>query len=88
MKIKEGFLLREMVGQWVVVPIGNTVIDFNRIITLTPSAALLWKELEEGVDNTSKLVDVILGEYEVNEETAKQDCEEFIGKLKDQDMLE
>ena len=87
MKIKEGFMLRELAGQWVVVPIGNAVVDMNCIITLSSSGALLWKELEKGVEDSSALVDVLLNEYEVEHETAVQDCEDFIDQLNDKGMI-
>ena len=88
MKIKEGFMLREMAGQWVVVPLGNNVVDINGIITLSASAAVLWRELENGVGDTDGLAAALMKEYEIDRETALRDCEEFIGQLKEKDMLE
>ena len=87
MKIKDGFMLREMAEQWVVVPIGNTVVDVNCIITLTPSAAILWKELEKGIESVSQLAEILTSEYEIDYETALTDCEEFINTLNEKDML-
>ena len=88
MKLSEGFMLREMAGQWVVVPIGNAVVDMNCIITLSPSAALLWKELEIGVDDVATLAGAIMKEYDIDYETALNDSEEFIAQLKEIGMLE
>jgi len=88
MKVKDGFMLREVAGQWIVVPLGDNVVDINGIITLSASAALLWKELENGVENPDALADALLKEYDIDRETALADSKEFIGKLKDKDMIE
>jgi hypothetical protein len=82
MKIKPGFMLREIAGQWVVVPIGGTVVDFNNIITLSESGAFLWRMLEKGA-NEEELVNAILTEYEVDDSTARRDVKTFVDCIVD-----
>ncbi|WP_160676067.1 PqqD family protein [Clostridium sp. C8-1-8] len=86
MKIKEGFMLREIVDTWVVVPLGERVVEFNGIMTLSESGALLWKEIEKGKDIES-LVAAITSEYEIDEATALKDTLEFISKVKRHGLL-
>ncbi len=87
MKIKQGFLLREVADNYIVVAVGSAVKDFNGIITLNESAAYLWKQLEEDL-NEDQLVSRLLSEYEVTEEQAKIDVKKFIDKLKDAKLVE
>ncbi len=87
MKIKEGFLLREVAENYIVVAVGSAVKEFNGIITLNESAAYLWKQLQE--DKTEEqLVDLLLAEYEVSEEQAKLDVNKFVEKLKGANLLD
>lgn len=87
MKIKEGFILREVAGVNMVVPLGAETIDFNGMITLNDTGMLLWKALSSETDINS-LVNIILNEYEIDEKTARNDVIEFIEKLKETDILE
>ena len=50
MKIKKGLILREVAGSYIVVAVGNMAKNFNSIINLNESSALLWKELEKGAE--------------------------------------
>ena len=70
MKIKEGFILREVAGNYIVVAVGEAVKNFNGVINLNESGAFLWKILSQGVENESQLVDALLGEYDVEKEIA------------------
>lgn len=86
MKIKEGFILREVVGNYIVVAVGNAVKQFNGVINLNETGAFLWKRLSEGAEEQD-LVDALLNEYEVSEEIAKRDVGIFIDKLKRENLI-
>jgi len=88
MKIKGDFMLREIAGQSIVVPLGHNVVSVNGIITLTESAVILWKILENGVSGIDELTDALLNEYDVDCETALCSVEEFIGQLREKDMID
>lgn len=87
MKIKSGFMLREIAGQPVVVPLGTRVVEFNGIMTLSESGALLWKELEKG-SSADELVDLLLSVYDIDRETAQSDVEQFIQSMADTSLVE
>ncbi len=87
MKIKDGFMLRQIVGTWLVVPVGERVVDFNGMITLSDTGAFLWKQLQEE-KTAGELIDLLMGEYEVERETAKADIEEFLDELKNRGLIE
>jgi hypothetical protein len=79
-------MLREVAGQWVVVPLGERVVEFNGIMTLSESGAVLWKQMEHGATE-EELLKVILAEYSVDQDTAKADIAEFINKIKAAGLL-
>ena len=86
MKIKEGFILREIAGSYIVVAVGDAVKTFNGVINLNQTGAMLWKELANGGDEDA-LVKALLSEYDVDEEIAKKDVQAFIAKLKGANLL-
>ncbi|MBE6687756.1 MAG: PqqD family protein [Ruminococcaceae bacterium] len=86
MKIKEGYLLREVAGNFVVIPLGNDTVDFSGMITLSETGALLWKKLEEGADE-AQLIKAMLDEYDVDEKTAAEDIRAFVKKLSDAGLI-
>ncbi len=86
MRVKEDYLLRNVAGSFIVVPVGETSLDFSGVITLNEVGAFLWEKLQE--DTTKEdLVSAVLAEYDIDEATATADIEEFIGKLKGADLL-
>lgn len=87
MKIKEGFVLRKVGVQYVVVPIGGEVVDFNGMIHLNESGKLLWELLQEEL-TLSDLVKKVMDCYEVTEEQCTKDVETFIGKINKAGLLE
>lgn len=86
MKIKEGYILREVAGNFIVVAVGDAALDFNGVITLNETGALLWKALENGATE-SGLLEELKKEYEIDDETAKKDVLAFLGKLKEAELL-
>ena len=86
MKIKDGFILREVANSFVVVAVGSAVKEFNCVITLNETGAFLWKQLENGTDKEA-LIDALLAEYEVDREVAEKDVDAFIAKLTEAELL-
>ncbi len=86
MKIKDGFILREVAGNYIVVAVGDAVKEFNTVINLNGTSALLWKKLAEGATE-EQLVDALLSEYEVEKETAQKDVKIFIEKLTEAKLI-
>ena len=80
MKILKEFILRNIAGEQVLVPTGETTQEFNGLITLTETAGFIWENIEQ-VETVEDLVKLMLEEYEVDEETAKKDVERFVSQL-------
>ncbi len=87
MKVKKGFILREVAGNFVVVATGKATKEFNGLITLNESGAFLWKCLENEATKAT-LVEALLGEYEVDKQQAEIDVEKFIKKVVEAKLVE
>jgi hypothetical protein len=85
-KIKDGYMLREVAGNSVVVAVGKASLDFNGLITLNSTGVFLWKLLEKE-SSRDELLATMLDEYEIDEAIAKTDIAEFIDKLKGADLI-
>lgn len=86
MKIKDGYLLREVAGTHIVVPIGAGAMDFSGVISLNEVGAFIWNQLESETTK-DKILEALLSEYNVDRETALADIDEFIEKLKGAELL-
>lgn len=80
MKIKKEFMKRNVAGECVVVPMGNTALTFNGLITLNEVGEFLWDLLQKET-SLSFLISQLMNEYEVDEVTATKDVTEFVMKL-------
>ena len=78
MKIKSGFILKEIAGENVLIFLTPELK--NKVITLNDSGALLFKLISEG-KSEKELVDAILEEYDTDEATASSDVKKFIDSL-------
>ncbi|PKK92734.1 MAG: PqqD family protein [Tenericutes bacterium HGW-Tenericutes-6] len=87
MRIKEGFILKQVAKQYVVVPVGKNAINFNGMITLNHSAKLLFDALEKDATEQD-LVNVLLEAYDISEEFALRDVRSFINTLEEKNVIE
>ena len=86
MRIEKEFILREIAGDYVIVPTGKTALEFNGLITVNELGAFIWKKMQQDISEDN-LVSAILDEYEDKEETARNDVKEFLGKLEEYNIL-
>ena len=87
MKIKEGFLLRQVGVNHVIVPVGAQSVDFRCIITLNEVGAFLWQKLAADC-TVADLVEAILAEYDVTADIATADVERFVASLREKNLLD
>ena len=73
MKIKDGFVLREMCGEKIVAGEGLQHINFNKLISLNDSAAYLWKELEGKEFTVEDMAQLLIDRYGIDRELAVMD---------------
>lgn len=87
MKVKEGFVLRNMGGQPVVVSVGSASKVFNGMIKLNETGEFLWQQLNDKKDE-EELVSALLERYNVSIDVARSDVKEFINILKTPGIIE
>ncbi len=87
MKIKKGFVVREIAGQSVVVALGAATKDFNGMIKLNDSGRVIWDMLSEGKD-VEEIVKRLTEIYEIDDETVRKDVDAFINTLQGANILE
>ena len=85
MKIKDGFVLREVAGDTVVLPTGD--LNINAMITLNESAAFLWRLLQNDITE-AQLVREVLAQYNDRDEAmATKAVNGFVNQLKEHGFL-
>ena len=86
MKIKNGFLLKKVGGQNVVVALGEASRSFNGIIRLNDTGVFLWQQLQQDISE-EQLVAALTAEYDIDEAQARADAAEFLGSLRKAALL-
>lgn len=87
MKIKEGFLLRRVADENVVIPVGPACATFNGIIKLNESSLPLWELLKRGAEE-QKLADALQAEYGISAQQAAGDVSAFLASLRKAGCIE
>ena len=85
MKIKEGFILRVVAKQNVVLPATGD-LDLDRMLTLNSTGKFLWEQLEKETDQEN-LVHAMLAHYEIDENTARTCVSNFVKNLEQYGFL-
>lgn len=75
MKIKDGFILREMCGEKIVTGEGFEHINFNKLISLNATAAFLWEELVGKEFTAEDMAKLLVERYDIDMELALNDSE-------------
>lgn len=87
MRIKDGFVLKEIAGSYIVVPLRERIESFSAVINLNETSALLWKSLSKDLSE-DELVQILLDSYDVDKTKAIEDVHDFVIKLKNADLIE
>lgn len=85
MKLKDGFMLKEVAGSYIVIPVGQ--VDFTAMITVNETGAFLWELLTQGATR-EELCEKMIAEYAVDEAIALRDIDNFIKILSDHQLLD
>ena len=81
MKVSKDFIVRDIAGEFILVPVGAAAVRFNGLITMNAVGQFLFQLLQE--ERTLEgLARSVTAEYDVSYETACADCEEFLQLLR------
>ena len=81
MKFKEGYKVRSMAGENVVIMQGTAGSDMTRIISLNDSSLLLWNKLQDKEFEVADVANILVEEYEIDTDLASQDAKAWVDKL-------
>lgn len=87
MKIKEGFMLRSVADNYVVVPVGKASLEFKGLINLNHVGAFIWKCLENDT-TVEEVISKVVTEYNIDKDIANRDVNLFINKLVEAKLLD
>ena len=87
MKLSENFVLKNIAGATVVMPVGDAVGKINGMIKLNPSAKVIWESLEANKDFDGILEEMKNNFTDVDEATLKEDINYFLNKLRKLEIL-
>ena len=80
MKLNPELIHRNIIGEDIFIPTGQTALEKNGVFVMSPVGARIWELLSEGKD-TKELVPLLLEEYEVEQQVLKADVDEFLAEL-------
>ena len=83
MKTKKGFRLRELGGDYILIGESVELVNFNNLITFNETAAYLWQQVEGKEFDVQTLTDLLLAEYDVAEDIAREDAQATINDWKE-----
>lgn len=83
MKTRKGFRLRELGGDYILIGESAELVNFNNIITFNEAAAYLWQKVQGREFDVDTLTELLLAEYEVSEEIAREDAQATIDNWKE-----
>lgn len=80
MKIKDGFVLREVAGQAVVIAVGEASKEFHGMINLNATGKMVWQGIEQGLTE-AEIVGKLVDQYDVTADKAQVDVHRMIEKM-------
>ncbi|MBE5928405.1 MAG: PqqD family protein [Lachnospiraceae bacterium] len=85
-QVSEGYLHRKVANNDVLISVGANIANFNGYITLNSTASFLW-DVMSTPQSARQLVQALIEEFDVSEETAQQDVEAFLQMLQKESMI-
>ena len=86
-KVKDCFMLRDVVGDHVVIARGPAAIEFNGVLVLNESCAIIWKRLQDYTD-VSEIAESLCTEYSIEMDRAVKDVNKCISKMLEYELLD
>lgn len=86
MQLRDNFTIKEIVGDYIVVPTGENYLDFGAVISINESGAFLWKQLQDN-KSIDELSSALAEEYGIEADVAKADVEDFVALLKEHNLI-
>ena len=88
MRIKQGYKVRELAGENVVIMQGRSGTDMTRVISLNNSSLLLWNNLLDVDFSADDVKRILLENYDVDEAVAAADAQAWVEKMQQTGLVE
>ena len=86
LKLDKEYILRQIGDDYVIVPVGEAALSFNGMITVNETGTFLWEQLVKGTSE-EELLRTMVENYEVTQEEAQKDIDEFLDVLHTNNIL-
>ena len=87
MKIKQTVIYRQVVGEHMLIPVGDVPGEQNGLFALTETEAFIWEQIDKGL-NEAEILDAVLNEFDVDPQTAIADIDGFLNHLSSYGIIE
>lgn len=87
MKAKNGFVMRTILDEYMIMPTGTNIGVFDGTVVLNEVSAFLWEKLQQSTTR-EQLLAALLNEYEVSQEIAETDLDTVLEKFSQLGLLE
>ena len=87
MKAREGFILRNLAGEYLLMPKGEKIKNYDSVVLMNELSAFVWGKMQNPVTQ-SDLLEAVLNEYDVDEKTAREDLDGLLAKLKEAGVID
>lgn len=81
-------MLREICGEWTIVPMGERLMEFNGMMRLNETGAFIWKCMEQET-TAGQVAEKLFAEYNLSSrEQAQEEVEAFVANLRKEGLVE
>ena len=87
MKAREGFILRNLAGEYLLMPKGERIKSYDSVVLMNELSAFVWGKMQNPVTQ-SDLLEAVLNEYDVDEKTAREDLDGLLAELKEAGVID
>lgn len=86
MEIKAELILREIAGDYALIPVGESVREHNGLFALSETGARIWELLPQA-KTAEEIVNTLAEEYDAPRETIQTDVTEFLNKMRELNII-
>lgn len=87
MKAADGFVLRNIAGERLLMPVGERIDAFKGAVLMNELSAFIWEKLQSPITR-DRLLAEILAQYAIDKETAAADLDAVLAQLKQVGIIE
>lgn len=86
MKLNGSFVLREVAGEWLAIPVGETALQFGGMIVLNPVSRVVWECLQQETD-CRQILDAVTERFDVDPAEAQADIEQLLEQMRREKLI-